>query len=155
MYSNIGGVHLALFERGRQAQELAQAEDNFKKALEIDPRLFSACNGLAIVYKKTGRKAEAIAWWRKALAIKPDYDLALINLGITLLEEGRAQEALDCFLDYRDKFFAQDTRGRAAARGAPDRRGQGQALAPLSYFVGSKPSRLIFSYQTTRLARAA
>jgi arylsulfatase A-like enzyme/Tfp pilus assembly protein PilF len=104
VYSNIGGVHLALFERGRQAQEMVEAEGSFKKALAIDPRLFSACNGLAIVYKKTGRKAEAIIFWRKALVIKPDYGLALINLGITLLEEGRAQEALDCFLDYREKF---------------------------------------------------
>jgi arylsulfatase A-like enzyme/Flp pilus assembly protein TadD len=107
VYNNIGGVHLALFDRGRLGPELAQAEVSFKKALEIDPRLFSACNGLAIVNKKTGRKAEAIAWWRQALAIKPDYDLALINLGITLLEEGRAQEALDCFLDYREKFSAR------------------------------------------------
>ena len=105
VYSNIGGVHLALFQRGQKAQELALAEREFKKALMIDPKLFSACNGLAIVYKKSGRPAEAIAWWRKALAIKPDFDLALINLGITLLEEGRAGEALECFLDYRQKFF--------------------------------------------------
>ena len=105
VYSNIGGVHLALFQRGQKAQELALAEREFKKALVIDPKLFSACNGLAIVYKKSGRPAEAIAWWRKALAIKPDFDLALINLGITLLEEGRAGEALECFLDYRQKFF--------------------------------------------------
>jgi arylsulfatase A-like enzyme/Flp pilus assembly protein TadD len=105
VYSNIGGVHLALFLRNRQDQELVQTELNFKKALEIDPRLFSACNGLAIVCRKTGRNAEAIAYWRKALAIKPDFDLALINLGITLLEENRAGEALDCFLNYREKFY--------------------------------------------------
>jgi len=103
--NNIGGVHLALFLRSRQEQELIQAERNFKKALEIDPRLFSACNGLGIAFRKSGRKAEAIACWRKALAIKPDFDLALINLGITLLEEGRAGEALDCFLHYREKFY--------------------------------------------------
>jgi len=105
VYSNIGGVHLALFLRKRQEQELVQTERNFKKALEIDPKLFSACNGLGVTYRKTGRNAEAIAYWRKALAIKPDFDLALINLGITLLEENRAEEALDCFLHYREKFY--------------------------------------------------
>lgn len=105
VYNNIGGVHLALFLRSRQQQELVQAERNFKKALEIDPRLFSACNGLGILYRKTGRNTVAIAYWRQALAIKPDFDLALINLGITLLEEGRAGEALDCFLNYREKFY--------------------------------------------------
>ena len=105
VYNNIGGVHLALFLRSRQEQELVQAERNFKKALEIDPKLFSACNGLGILYRKTGRNNEAIASWRNALAIKPDFDLALINLGITLLEECRAAEALDCFLNYREKFY--------------------------------------------------
>ena len=107
VYSNIGGVYLGLFSRGRKEQDLAQAEHNFKKALEIDPRLFSAWNGLGIIGKKTGRNADAIADWRKALEIKPDFDLALINLGITLLEDGRAREALDCFLDYREKFFSR------------------------------------------------
>ncbi len=114
VYSNIGGVHLALFQRDRKAQELALAERAFKQALAIDPKLFSACNGLAIVHKKGGRPEEAIAWWRQALAIKPDYDLALINLGITLLEEGRAGEALDCFLDYREKFFPRLPAGERA-----------------------------------------
>jgi tetratricopeptide (TPR) repeat protein len=60
---------------------------------------------MGIACKKTGRNPEAIAAWRKALAIKPDFDLALINLGITLLEENRAGEALDCFLNYREKFY--------------------------------------------------
>jgi arylsulfatase A-like enzyme/Flp pilus assembly protein TadD len=105
VYSNIGGVYLALYSRSRREQELVQAEGNFKKALEIDPRLFSALNGMGIACKKAGRNAEAIAYWRKALAIKPDYDLALINLGITLLEEGQASKALECFLDYREKFY--------------------------------------------------
>jgi Flp pilus assembly protein TadD len=107
VYSNIGGVHLALFLRGRRQKELLQAESNFKKALEIDPRLFSACNGLGIVYRKTGRNAEAMEYWQKALAIKPDYDLALLNLGITLLEENRAAEALKFFQTYREKFYVK------------------------------------------------
>jgi arylsulfatase A-like enzyme/Flp pilus assembly protein TadD len=105
VFSNIGGVHLALAARDGRPQELALAEENFRKALAIDPRLFSAWNGLAIACKKSRRISDAIAHWRQALAIKPDYDLALINLGITLLEEGRAGEALDCFLDYREKFY--------------------------------------------------
>jgi arylsulfatase A-like enzyme/Flp pilus assembly protein TadD len=105
VYNNIGGVYLALFLRNRQEQDLVQAERNFKKALEIDPKMFSACNGLGVAYRRTGRNVEAITYWQQALAIKPDYDLALINLGITLLEEGRAGEALDCFLNYRAKFY--------------------------------------------------
>ena len=105
VYNNIGSVYLQLFLRGRDPRDFGLAEQNFKKALEIDPKMFAACNGLAAAYKRTGRSAEAIEYWQKALAIRPDYDLALVNLGITLLEEGRAGEALDCFLKYRDKFY--------------------------------------------------
>jgi arylsulfatase A-like enzyme/Flp pilus assembly protein TadD len=105
VYSNIGGLHLALYARDRRDRELTLAEDNFKKALAIDPRLFSALNGMGIVYKRSGRNPEAIASWRKALDIKPDFDLALINMGITLLELGQADKALECFLDYRRKFY--------------------------------------------------
>ncbi|MCJ7525269.1 MAG: sulfatase-like hydrolase/transferase [Candidatus Aminicenantes bacterium] len=104
VYNNIGSVHLQIFLRGRDLQAFALAEMNFKKALEIDRKMFAACNGLGAAYKKVGRNTEAISYWRQALAIKPDYDLPLVNLGITLLEEGRAGEALDCFLNYREKF---------------------------------------------------
>lgn len=104
VYNNIGGVHLATFQRTSREQDLVQAERNFKEALAIDPRLFSACNGLGVTYRKRGRNTDAIACWRQALAIKPDFALPLINLGITLLEENRPGEALDCFLNYQEKF---------------------------------------------------
>jgi arylsulfatase A-like enzyme/Flp pilus assembly protein TadD len=105
VYNNIGSVYLQLYLRGRGQRDFGLAEQNFKKALEIDPRLFAACNGLGAAYKQTGRNAAAIEYWRKALDIRPDYDLALVNLGITLLEEGRAGEALDYFLKYREKYY--------------------------------------------------
>jgi arylsulfatase A-like enzyme/Flp pilus assembly protein TadD len=107
VYNNIGSVYLSLFYRGRDRQAFTRAEQNFKKALEIDPRMFSACNGLGAAYKKIGHNADAIACWKKALAIKPDFDLPLVNLGITLLEEGRAAEALDYFQKYRKKFYSR------------------------------------------------
>jgi Flp pilus assembly protein TadD len=66
--------------------------------------MFASCNGLGAAYKKTGRNAEAIRYWRRALEIKPDYDLPLVNLGITLLEEGSPAEALKLFLQYRERF---------------------------------------------------
>jgi len=105
--NNVGSVHLRLFLQGGGSGPFAQAESHFKRALEIDPRLFSAWNGLAAAYKKVRRNADAISCWQKALAIKPDYDLALVNLGITLLEEGRAKEALDSFLKYREKHYSR------------------------------------------------
>lgn len=118
VFSNIGGVHLALAARDKKPQAIADAEASFRQALAIDPRLASALNGLAIVCKKTGRNGEAIDNWRRALAADPDYELAMINLGIVLLEEGRPGEALERFQEYRDKFFS---RLPAAERARVDR----------------------------------
>jgi arylsulfatase A-like enzyme/Flp pilus assembly protein TadD len=105
VFNNIGSAHLALFLRRRQTRSFPLAEENFKKALEIDPNMFSACNGLGAAYKNVGRIADAIAFWQRALRIKPDYDLPLVNLGITLLEEGRAGDALGYFLKYKEIHY--------------------------------------------------
>jgi len=81
------------------------AEKNFKKALAIDPKLSSACNGLGAAYKQIGRSDDAITYWQKALVIKPDYDFPLINLGILFLEKGQFRQAIDYFQKYKEKFY--------------------------------------------------
>jgi arylsulfatase A-like enzyme/Flp pilus assembly protein TadD len=105
IFNNIGSAYLALFKRKREDRLFALVVHNFKKALEIDPNMFTSCNGMGAAYKYIGRNADAIAYWQRALAIKPDYDLPLINLGITLLEEGQAVKALDYFQKYKEKFY--------------------------------------------------
>ena len=115
VYNNIGSLYLSAFLRNRGQQDFVLAEQNFKKALEIDPKLSAACNGLGAAYKKIGRNDDAIAYWQRALAIKPDYDLPLINLGIALLEKGQARQALDFFQKYKEKFYFKLPEGRNCA----------------------------------------
>jgi Flp pilus assembly protein TadD len=105
VYNNIGSAYLALFKSQPDARSFALAEKNFKRALEIDPNMFSSCNGLGSAYKYVGQNADAIRYWQRALAIKPDYDLPLINIGITLLEDGQAGKALEYFLKYKKNFY--------------------------------------------------
>jgi len=48
-------------------------------------------------YRATGKLEDAIASYRLALALKPDYAEAHKNLGIALWEQGKLAEAIACF----------------------------------------------------------
>jgi Tfp pilus assembly protein PilF len=59
-----------------------QAEEHLKTALELFPEHPVACNEYGLLYRKTGRFAEARAIYEKAIARFPDYYPAHRNLGI-------------------------------------------------------------------------
>jgi Tfp pilus assembly protein PilF len=62
--------------------KLEQAEENLKTALKLFPDHPVACNEYGLLYRKTGRFAEARAIYEKAIARFPDYYPAHRNLGI-------------------------------------------------------------------------
>ena len=62
--------------------KLEQAEENLKIALRLIPEHPVACNEYGLLYRKTGRFAEARAIYEKAVANYPDYYPAHKNLGI-------------------------------------------------------------------------
>ena len=59
-----------------------QAEEHLKTALELFPGHPVACNEYGLLYRKTGRFAEAREMYEKAIARFPDYYPAQRNLGI-------------------------------------------------------------------------
>ncbi len=59
-----------------------QAEEHIKTALLLIPEHPVACNEYGLLYRKTGRFAEARAIYEKALSIFPDYYPVHRNLGI-------------------------------------------------------------------------
>ena len=59
-----------------------QAEEHLKTALELFPGHPVACNEYGLLYRKTGRFAEARVVYEKAIARFPDYYPAHRNLGI-------------------------------------------------------------------------
>jgi eukaryotic-like serine/threonine-protein kinase len=77
-----------------QQQEFAAASAEFEEAVRCDPNLASARNnlGIAMLYYEhdTGQAAEQ---FRAALAAKPGFALAHLNLGKTLAAEERFAEA--------------------------------------------------------------
>ena len=71
------------FDRGvelRREDRLGDAEDAFRRALDIRPDFPEALNNLGVVLRLTGRHDEAEAVCRRALELRPGYVAALYNL---------------------------------------------------------------------------
>jgi protein O-mannosyl-transferase len=64
------------------------------RALSCTVGNYIACNNLGIVFAKAGQAEPAIAQYRTALEIKPDYVEARNNLGVALARNGELDEAI-------------------------------------------------------------
>jgi arylsulfatase A-like enzyme/Flp pilus assembly protein TadD len=93
------------------AGDAAGAVTNLTRALELDPRLARAHNALAAVYMRQRREAEALSHWQTALQLDPHLYDALYNVGISLWDAGRLDEARP----YLDRFAREAPAGRYAA----------------------------------------
>jgi len=87
-----GYAHLADGDRER-------AEVAFEHALEIEPTLPEALNGMGVALRLEGRTGEARARWEAALFADADAAEARSNLGEALAADGRDAEALAAFED--------------------------------------------------------
>jgi len=83
---NVGTVHLMAGDR-------VVARQAFESALDFDGDVARAHNALGVVAAEEGRWDEAIERWRRAAALDPRDYQALFNLGRTLRDRGRADEA--------------------------------------------------------------
>jgi tetratricopeptide (TPR) repeat protein len=61
----------------------SEAEQEFKKAIEIKPNMVQAYNNLGIVLTAQKRYDEAIKFYNRAIEIKPDYADTWYNLAAT------------------------------------------------------------------------
>lgn len=76
----------------RQCAVYRDARTLFLATIELNPGCWMACNYLGTTEPQT-RLADSIAWFERALQIKPDYAAARDNLGVALVRAGRLAEA--------------------------------------------------------------
>lgn len=106
VFNNRGSLYLSRFLKGRQAADLTQAVESFRKAVELDPKYASAWNGLGVGLRQSGDIDGAIAAWKKAVELQPDFSFAFYNLGLGLLGRGDKADALKYFTKYKELTYA-------------------------------------------------
>jgi arylsulfatase A-like enzyme/tetratricopeptide (TPR) repeat protein len=83
---NIAAMYLSL-------NDLASAERHARQAVDRDPELAKAFTTLGVVFARSGRPAQAIDQWKRAVELdRTEFD-ALYNLVVLLAEGGRIGEA--------------------------------------------------------------
>ncbi len=103
--ANLGTVHTRLAIRNKDASELRQALDYFKRAVTLDARNASAYNGLGAVYSILGDLDAAITCFGQTLEIVPNHQFALFNLGKAYADKGDKAKALACLTRYKERYY--------------------------------------------------
>ena len=99
VYSDL--LNQALEARKRQDKNAALAL--YKKAIEFDPNQFQAYKEAAIICKDLKLLDEAIVFFDKALSLKPNDEVALIQRAICERNQGNCQNCLDQLLALVEK----------------------------------------------------
>jgi len=84
---------LALYDQGK----LPEAEQSYRRALQLDPEYALAHNNLGLALYDQGKLPEAVQSYRRALQLDPEYAVAHNNLGVALRQQGKLPEAVQSF----------------------------------------------------------
>lgn len=93
-FPNEPEAHMLLGDTHRRFGRSAEAVSCWQKASNLDPRLASAYDRMAIVAMEKGQFEEALALWRQALALDPALPDVYDKMGRVLLASGRQDEAI-------------------------------------------------------------
>jgi superkiller protein 3 len=88
----------ALYKQG--FEQFVNGEDDdaialYRRAIEVDPKLSIAWNGLSVALARKGSMAEAIEAAHKLVELEPEDPLSLTNLSRLLMQDGKIPEAED------------------------------------------------------------
>ncbi len=75
-----------------EEKKYTEAEASFRRALERDPRMSEAWNGLGVAAAGAGRDAEAVDAWKRAVTLNASEFDAMLNLALLLRRLKREPE---------------------------------------------------------------
>jgi len=88
-------AHLVAGVALRLQGALGEARAALERAAALDGSAYAPAFELGLVLELTGDAAGALAWHRKAIALRPDFAPARLAAGRLLADAGRGEEALD------------------------------------------------------------
>ena len=75
-------------------EQFQEAEASYLKAIELDPNYCDAMDNVGLVLRKQGNLQQAIYWYNRSIAVKPDNPVAHQNLAAAYSIMGDAKKSL-------------------------------------------------------------
>jgi len=106
-WSNLGTVHLTVFQKIKNPKSLQDALQSYRRALDLNPKHAPSLNGLGNVCRQEGDIDRAISYFEKALQVDPGYSYALFNLCQALLDKGNKASALRRLSEFKQEYYGR------------------------------------------------
>ena len=100
-FNNLARIYLAQFNLSTNPEALQKAHINYKKTLELDPKISAAHEGISFVYMFEEDYDRAIYHLETALELQPGIDNIVYNLGVAYLKKGNKPKALSFFNQFK------------------------------------------------------
>jgi arylsulfatase A-like enzyme/uncharacterized protein HemY len=105
LLTNLGEAQFSLAVKKKDKTMLQKALQNFQTAVKLDPDYTFSYVGLGKALRLLDRYDYAIASFRKALDLDDKLDEALYVLGLTYLDKGDKDKALNTLTLYKQKYY--------------------------------------------------
>lgn len=100
-WTRTGDAYFQAFNLSLKAENVqamaAKAQEAYKKVLELNPRQLQAKTNMAMTYVQSGTPMQAIGLLREVLEEEPNFEPALMNLGVLSMQSNQFDKAADRF----------------------------------------------------------
>jgi Flp pilus assembly protein TadD len=101
VFSGIGDAYM-------RQNKFKEAEQYFKKSIDIDPADHALAYNVAEIMMQAGNADEAVRYYEMAIRIKPDWPKSYLKLGYAWLNKGNTLKAVESFTKFVEISPADD-----------------------------------------------